>query len=521
MGVGVLVGAEGLGDGRCYEVRPGAASAPLGNGYQRREPEKTALHRLVRENLETFLAEARERSADGYGLPRYVRQEFEKYLGCGDLRLGFARVVCRDCRHEAVVGFSCKRRGFCPSCTARRAHEAAAHLVDSVVPRVPVRQWVLSFPKTLRYVLARDKKLLGEVLGCFLRRLFAFHRRRARKLGIKQGAAGAISYLQWFGSSLQLTPHFHCVVPDGVFVETEVEAESNDSKDSKEGGEDVEFFPLSAPTDAEVDALLLEVMKGVKALLTRRGFFEENDSEAAAPSALESLQHEAAIGQRALALSYTEAARPKSGKERTAFREGFSLHASLHLHANDREGLERLCLYAGRGAIANERLELLSDGRVSYRMKRPSPDGRSHLVCTPVQFLRRLASITPPPRVNLLRFHGVFGPNSRLRSRIAPQPKPPEVAESPSKQGAFAFVAALVAAVAKVTSRFSWAQLLQRTFRTDILVCPRCEGRMRVIAFVTDTDVAEQVLTCLGLARSRPLRATATGPPQLGLAFPN
>lgn len=80
----------------------------------------------------------------------------EKYLGCGDLRLGFARVVCRDCRHEAVVGVSCKHRGFCPSCTARRAHEAPAHLVDSVVPRVPVRQWVLSFPKALRYVLARE-----------------------------------------------------------------------------------------------------------------------------------------------------------------------------------------------------------------------------------------------------------------------------------------------------------------------------------------------------------------------------
>lgn len=92
------------------------------------------------------------------------------------------------------------------------------------------------------------------------------------------------------------------------------------------------------------------------------------------------LQHQAAMGERALALSYREATRPESDKERTAFREGFSLHASLHLHANYREGLEKLCLYAGRGAIASERLKMLLDGRVSYRMKRPSPDGSSHRV---------------------------------------------------------------------------------------------------------------------------------------------
>ncbi len=91
----------GSGAGCTYEVRPGAAAAPLGVGYHRREPEKTALYRLVRENLAKFLSEAMERSADGYGLPRYVVNEFEKYLACGDLRLGFARVVCRDCRHEA------------------------------------------------------------------------------------------------------------------------------------------------------------------------------------------------------------------------------------------------------------------------------------------------------------------------------------------------------------------------------------------------------------------------------------
>lgn len=255
-----------------------------------------------------------ERSADGYGLPRYVEKEFEKYLACGDLRLGFARVVCRDCSHEAVVGFSCKRRGFCPSCTARRAHEAAAHLVEAVVPRVPVRQWVLSFPKRLRYLLARDTKLLGEVLGCFLKCLFAFHRRRARKLGTPGGVAGAISYLQWFGSALQLTPHFHCIIPDGVFAE------------DKETGK-VSFFPLPAPTDEEVEGLLLAVMKRVHALLTKRGLLGDEGLESSGPDALAKLQQEGALGQQRLPLTGTESTRaPKAKQKRTAFREGFSLH---------------------------------------------------------------------------------------------------------------------------------------------------------------------------------------------------
>ena len=57
---------------------------------------------------------------------------------------GFLRLRCEDCGHEKLVAFSCKRRGFCPSCGARRMAETTAHLVDQVVPQVPVRQWVLS-----------------------------------------------------------------------------------------------------------------------------------------------------------------------------------------------------------------------------------------------------------------------------------------------------------------------------------------------------------------------------------------
>ena len=65
----------------------------------------------------------------------------------------------------------------------------------------------------------------------------------------------------------------------------------------------------------------------------------------------------------------------KDTKRLTEFLEGFSLHAGTHLHENDQLGLERLCRYGARGAIALSRLEEFPDGRVSYHMKRALPDG--------------------------------------------------------------------------------------------------------------------------------------------------
>ena len=71
---------------------------------------------------------------------------------------GFARLACAGCRAEVLVPFSCKSRGVCPSCNARRAHDTAIHLVERVFPRAPYR-------------------LLSEVLGLLVRSLFAFQRR--------------------------------------------------------------------------------------------------------------------------------------------------------------------------------------------------------------------------------------------------------------------------------------------------------------------------------------------------------
>lgn len=153
----------------------------------------------------------------------FVRAEFERYLRCGLLCHGFARVRCTTCHDELMVAFSCKNRGLCPSCAGRRMADSAAHLRDHVFPTAAVRQWVLTLPMQLRFLLAWRPKLIGLTLTLFLRALFAWQRRCARRQGISKPLCGAVTCIQRLGSALNLNLHFHTLVPDGVFSEIPME----------------------------------------------------------------------------------------------------------------------------------------------------------------------------------------------------------------------------------------------------------------------------------------------------------
>ncbi len=150
-------------------------------------------------HLETFLE--RTRTSDRQ-LPRYVERELRAYLECGILACGFLRARCQDCGESRIVAFSCKKRGFCPSCTGRRMADTAARLTDEVFPRVPVRQWVLSLPYEIRYRMAWDGKLLSAVLAVFLRVVYGWYRRESRRKGHDEARCGSVKR---FGSALNIT----------------------------------------------------------------------------------------------------------------------------------------------------------------------------------------------------------------------------------------------------------------------------------------------------------------------------
>jgi len=98
---------------------------------------------------------------------------------------------------------------------------------------------------------------------------------------------------------------------------------------------------------------------------------------------------------------------PGARSSAAAYLQGFSLHAAVHLHANDREGLAHLCGCGARPPFSQERLSELPDGRLAYRLKRPLGDGRQVLLLQPTELLRRLATLVPPPRAHLVRYHGL------------------------------------------------------------------------------------------------------------------
>ena len=165
-------------------------------------------------------------SHQGKSLPKHVEKEFEEFLKCGRLEHGFLSVLCGDCKHEKLVAFSCKKRGFCPSCGARRMAESAKLLVDDVLHGYPVRQWVLSLPIPLRLLLARYPKHLSKVMQIIHRAIATDIIHRAGYLK-KQAKTGAVTYIQRFGSALNLNIHFHMLFLEGVNRKSEAKQSSN------------------------------------------------------------------------------------------------------------------------------------------------------------------------------------------------------------------------------------------------------------------------------------------------------
>ena len=131
--------------------------------------------------------------------------------------LALARVHCDGCGQDDVVAFSCKARGFCPSCGAARMVDTAAWLVDAVILEVPVRQWVLSLPYRVRALCAYDPAACALVRSVLVRAVAGFYERTARRAGVPRARGGAVAFVQRFDSALRLNVHFHVLWLDGVY----------------------------------------------------------------------------------------------------------------------------------------------------------------------------------------------------------------------------------------------------------------------------------------------------------------
>ncbi len=162
--------------------------------YQRREPEKTLLYSALASGVESWLAERKEDTSKT-PLPEFVEKEFRGFLRCGLLQYGFVVLECPGCKTNLPVAYSCKFRGFCPSCGAKRQAETVSHLMDNVLPKAPFRQWVTTFPYQLRFWMATNRGLTNAVHKIVSKEIMAFYERQAQDRGIDAALHGGSTFI--------------------------------------------------------------------------------------------------------------------------------------------------------------------------------------------------------------------------------------------------------------------------------------------------------------------------------------
>jgi hypothetical protein len=166
-----------------------------------------------------------------------------------------------------------------------------------------------------------------------------------------------------------------------------------------------------------------------------------------------------------------------------------------------------------RPPFAQERLRLRGDGRVALELKTAWRDGTRELVFEPLEFLERLAAMTPRPETNLLICHGVLAPRARWRARgVVYGRRVPEPTASTAPLAA----GPDCVGVNSSPRAWSWAALMHRAFGIDVLACGHCGGRLRLIATLHDPAVIRTILAHLALAHSG--QSPGPAPPASGAA---
>jgi hypothetical protein len=387
------------------EVTARTQAASAGPVYSRRQPEKTALYKVLQQHLLTFEQQWTDQ-ASGKTLPKFVTDELHAFMDCGVLGRGFAHLYCDTCREYHAVAFSCKARAVCPSCLGRRMSEGALNLVDHVLPDVPIRQFVLTMPFPLRFPLAFDGKLLGQVVRIFTDTVAGWYRRRHVDRGLPAGETGAVTVIQRANSDLRLNPHLHTIFLDGVYSPDGEGARKargvgrgRCGPEVPEGGDGKGqmFHPAPAPAQQEVEALVCRASKRILRFLQRRGVITlvtaPGDGEVTVV-ADETMGEKDPLLAKLLAAATAGAApagavtrrqpirivldpddRPVAKGNLCAQDHAFNLHAATRVAANDKQGRLTLCRYILRPPLANDRLRIVDDSHVRLDFKKPWSDG--------------------------------------------------------------------------------------------------------------------------------------------------
>lgn len=406
--------------------------------YRPRRPEKTPLHKTIKKYYKSWS----ENKDDP--VPAYIGKTFKSYLTCGILSNGFALGRCTGCEKEFLLGFSCKDRGVCPSCAQKDMLLASNHLVENVIPAVAIRQWVISFPKRIRYYLQNDnenkninsvRKIVIDEIKQSVTRLTDLE---------TDGQFGAISFIHRFGNQLNHHIHFHILGTDGLFYQNE-KGELN--------------FQESLITQEEIKKTEELIRIRLLKLFQRRKYFSKEEVE------------------RMLAFQHS----------------GFSLDASVKIEGWDTEGLKRITKYCARGSFVSENLRLEKDW-ITYRLPKPSPNGLRQIHMSPEEFIERVSRFIPPPKKHLRHYHGAFGARSQLRPFI----------KALTKERSDPFLKLRKSTNKTMKASKDWRDLIQQVYESDPLICDVCGGTIKIMRFVTNSYVVKSILSRLGWKQEKP-----------------
>ncbi len=304
-----------------------------------------------------------ERFAHEFGPWRPVMGDVaEKFLGCGVLEHGFARIRCDACAHEYLLAFSCKCRYFCPSCHAKRLAIWTQWLDTALLGPVPHRQVVLTLPKRLRAYCLYRRRLLGEIARVAAHTLTAAIRALT---GQPYLAVGLVACLQTHGSRANWHPHLHLLVtdggfrPDGTFVS----------------------WPIH-----DTARLTEAFRRAVLRLFVRRELLDEE--------------------QAAGMLTW-----PHSG---------FHVHTAVWVPEDDRAFATRLARYCARNPLALDRLTYDRAAKtVTYRSDKSAGPTAGTETVDPLEFLARALVHIPDKGQVTTRYYGWYANRPRGRRRQA------------------------------------------------------------------------------------------------------
>jgi len=405
--------------------------------YHPRRPEDSPLYRLLLDHFDRFESE--------HGVFRPVVTDVVRaYLKCGDLKEGFARVRCPDCRHEFLLAFSCRGRWFCPSCHAKKVVQFGELLRENIICPLPHRQYVFSIPIILRKFFLFNRKLLSQLstaaaesLRCFLRAV----------LGLPEGVLGAVLTIQTFGDYARWHPHIHAIVADGLFRPNGV-------------------FHVMPRTALRPLAELFRAR--VLAVLKKAGLIDES------------------FITRIMQWRHVS---------------GFSVDNSVSVARGDDVGLTTLARYILRNPFSTAKLRYTPEsGMVIYRSKMTHGKNKKNFsLFSAEEFIAAITQHIPNKSFQLVRYHGWY--SNRMRGERHKRLQAVEVPTTPDNENEIIDVSG------HKPRRIPppvWRECIKKIWEVDPLRCPRCKAEMKIISFITEAPVIRAILEHLHLWRDIP-----------------